>query len=84
MLVPRAICVGWEGTTPRNFSADWLNLSYAPVNNTVSGSYLHHFGRVYKDSAGLWVGYTDSTTLHNNEIAYGAYSGDKLRLGMEL
>ncbi len=52
-------------------------------NNTVSNNYIHKIGTDYFSSAALSTGYVVNTTIKNNELAEGPYSGMHLGWGWD-
>ncbi len=44
-------------------------------NNTIVNNYIHHTCVEYQGGVGIFVGYTDSTTIAHNEICHLPYSG---------
>ncbi|MFJ8044158.1 carbohydrate-binding protein [Kitasatospora sp. NPDC096147] len=71
-----AVSVGWWGDTAKHSAgAPWANAADLPTATTVSHNYIHDVGAMYVGGVGVWVGITDSTTVTNNEIAGGPYSG---------
>ena len=50
-------------------------------NNTVSGNYIHDIGIEYQGAVGIFVGYTDGTSVLNNELANLPYTGISIGWG---
>jgi len=57
------------------------DLRRVPLNNVVSGNYVHDVAVEYHGAVGILVTYTDGTIISHNEIAYLPYTGISLGWG---
>jgi hypothetical protein len=67
----------WHGITPGVSWPEIVNdAARGPsVGNKVLDCSIHHFGGMYKDAVGIYLGHTRNTTVQRNEIYAGNWAG---------